>query len=1459
MTSKLKWWLNGIGAVILVAVAAVYLIARPIIVQNLEPVLKQTAEEKINGTLTWEAMDLDPQYNLTFENISLTDIDGKDILTSQNVTVDWSAVALFDYLLDRGTILDVVRQVEVNEPSLYIREKETGDFNVQNLLKPQKEETPGQFLGIVSIHQGTIQASLQNRSEYQFTDVESECIWKNNGSVHGKLDALFAGAKVEATFTYTDERNFEGDIKTGPLSLRELKPAFDRFSDALQSFDIKDGTAELSSAKVWKSDGLLSYEVEGRLQQVAGQYDKYAITEGAAFFDMKNGILQGRDVSACINGQKIEGDVWANMQEEIPLFHGKVQCHEIDMGPLLPGKDVKGKVTAQADFMGKGTDVKVHGSIRVSGAGYESYDIPQGEALFSYEDDVISIYSLRAMVNQSHVSGEGVYRLSDGYFETKGEVENLSLPDFIPHKSVFGVITGRFYAQGLYGNGVSVKKAIFDGHGKALSYGEDGAESLSGRFYYAGNVWQAAFSGTGISYQGAYASRLTGHVEGRGDTYTVHHLSGDMGEGSVDVSGVYHPAHMNLHATGRELELSPFSRLVGLDVAGVADFDITAQGTRKAPRIEGFVDAKKGHIGKAKFDEIHGKISHQNGNLFLDSATWKKGEGVHYVTGQIQLAETPEVDIHVTTDRYRIEDLVSALGKDYPVTGYIDNKVHVTGNMENWKAEGDFMAYEGSIAKKLYQNISGTYVYDRDKLHITHGLLYAGDGVLRLDGDIDSKGLSMDVSAYGVGLDEILPHMGLYGQLAFHGNVNGAFDNPLVKGVVESRNIRYRDIEIKDVAMGLNYKDGLISINDGNFFHGEGQFDWSGSYYIPAQRLQGKMNFKNWDITDICHVFGIPLAHTSGAMDGHMLLRGTLHDPEVIFRSRLGEGYLGDEILKDGVVDVSYLHHAFAINKLYIPVGGGVLATQGGISESGKYDIKVAAHNLSLRWIPLVLDVQNTILDGNITAAIDISGEKNDPTIDFSIGVEKPAYNKYRFDSLYFMGNIEDNRVHIAQALLKKDVYKISAKGDIPYNAFRNIHIPGEAPMDFEINLDNADLNGVAIFLGPITSAEGPIQGKLHLTGDWENPEIHGAVSMKKGRATVQTLEDVLDPINLEMKFDGYRADMHGDITLGDGVATWQGKGEWENARNRKYYGDFHFHSPRIRSTYYKGALDADFTFGGLEEIPGIRGTILVHEATGDIPFALFSGESGNWPNIPLDIEVILGEKVRLYNTALYDIGLKGNMNISGSLSHPQATGRINADKGTIKLNTTEFKLDEGYALWGGQSNGLLPKVYGKATSHIGHYTISAQMEGKPGEMKTTFHSEPYLNDSQILMLLTLHANPNDADVSIEKALLNAGLTMVIGNSVQNFLKDTIGLDMISITSSLNERYDSLSSAGMDYYYVKIGKYIFPNLMLTMTGGVNNKQRSVGMHYDLHSHVGISAWYNNENEKYIGADWKFKF
>lgn len=200
-------------------------------------------------------------------------------------------------------------------------------------------------------------------------------------------------------------------------------------------------------------------------------------------------------------------------------------------------------------------------------------------------------------------------------------------------------------------------------------------------------------------------------------------------------------------------------------------------------------------------------------------------------------------------------------------------------------------------------------------------------------------------------------------------------------------------------------------------------------------------------------------------------------------------------------------------------------------------------------------------------------------------------------------------------------------------------------------------------------------------------------------------------------------------------------------------------------------------------------------------------------------------------------------------------------EKGVIKYLSNEFTVTEGSAVWGGIPDSFLPVVNVKADTAVGHYNIGMELQGPPGNFRFNLHSEPALNDSQIMTLLTLRQAPGSAEEDhAAGALFNAGLSMIFSGGVQDLIRNTFGLDMISVTSSLTDYYSSDSSINNnDNYYIKIGKYLFNDFMLTATMGVNNEDQSYGFRYELKSRVGLAAWYNNDHDSYVGADYQFQF
>ena len=1461
MNDKIKWWLNGVGAVIFITIAVIYLLIRPIIVQNLEPVIQEAVKEKINGTLVWRTMDLDPRYNLSFDFMELKDKEGRDVLKSANMTINWSAVALYDYLMHDGEILNVINRVTVEEPVVTIHERKDGQWNVQELLNRSDDQSAGEFYGSVVLKNGKLNIETQAGDTYIFEKVEGAFARGKDKIIKGTLDGEFLNTPFDGELLYTNENNFEGNVHAERVSLQSLKPLIEKMPRAMHSFDVKNGTGEVTEAKIWRSDGVLSYHVKGRLDQTAVSYENYALTEGAAFFDICDGVFQVENFSGKVNGQIITGRGEVNWKSKDPLIEGSINFSHLDAAKVIPNEDIRGYITGNIHVGGSFSNPMLSGKIFVKEGFYRDVSIKDGSTTFDYDYKVLTLSGLIAHMAGGSVSGAGRYSFDTGDFNGEITVENIFAGDIPFAGNLSGTVSGSIISKGNYSHGnVTLYAAIAEGRGQNFSYNGKSASFIEGEGTYENGRWVATFTGDGVEVNGVYADFIAGKAEGGDGVYEILYLNGQSGEGTFSIKGTYSESNLNIKAAGTNLDMSQFSELVGVNATGRASFDMRVTGSEPIPSFSGEVHARDGHIYNAEFDTIDGHITGGKNSLKVDSLVWKNGEGSHRVKGIVGLETPHELNLKIESEKIRIESILKMAGMSYPVTGWVENTVNVTGTSENPYISGDFLAWNGSIAGQLFQSVSGKYSYGDGKITIQDGLAYIYDGTALIDGSIVGDTLDMDVTLTDIDIGSLMPDKDINGKATLKGHVSGTTDNPAFMGMAQSREIQIGKGRLGRFSAGIRYKNHVLSISDGDFRQGNGTFNWKGIYNEASGTITGDLEFHHWDISEVVRFLGLPVSNVSGAVNGGMYLSGTIEDPNITFRAKVNGGQLAETVLGEGDIDFSYIDHALSIRKLYIPVGEGILAAQGGMSGDGRFNMQVAASHMDTSWIPKVMGKEDITLSGEMTAAVDLIGTKENPQIDFSVGIDHPIYNGYAFDDISFMGNTKGDVIYISQALARKNPYKASMKGTMPVNMITRIPFANAAPLDLDINLDHADMNALALFFKPVVSAAGPIKGYVKVSGAWDDPELRGYVSVKNGQMKLLTLHDPVFPLNMDLKFNGKSATVVGDAVFGTGRSSVKGGLEWDRNAVIAYNGEAHLHAPDIRSDYYKGALDADFLLGEMMGAPGIEGKIHVHDALMEFPLALLSESGSSSIQTLVKLDILIGDNVRAKSRSLYDLRLAGNIEAEGPIRAPAITGKVNVEKGTVKVNMTEFNIDSGYAVWNGEQENILPSIRVKGTTKVGNYNITAELDGIPGHLKTELHSEPHLNDSQILMLLTLHANPTgDNTGAIEGALFNAGLTMVLGNSVQDFFKETIGLDMISITSSLTDYYDSRTANNDNYYYIKIGKYLFNDFMVTATTGVNNNQTSVGFHYDLNSHIGISSWYNNEHDSYIGTDWKFKF
>lgn len=1460
LTSRIKWWINGIAAFIFIMLCIIYLLIRPIITQNLEPVIKNAAGARINGTLTWRMMDLDPNYDLSFADLELKDEKGEVVFKSPSLEIGWSASALYKYVASNGGLADVVKTVTIESPEVHLAKTKDGLWNVENILKPSDTPDNGTFTGQVIIKDGTASVSAPDIGSYDFTSLGATLGWDSAGTITGS----FAGGAFDSHFTgdlkYTNTSNMEINLKTDPVSLPSLKPLLEQFPQISSKLDIDKGTGQVTSAKIWKSDGAVAYHVQGSINDAALRYENYILADGAAFFDIENDEAVITEAAIKVNGQTFTGNAKVLFGVDDPILMGHVNLMDVKTEELLAEEGITAVVAGGVDISGTMGNPFVSGEITVKDGQYENLSVKEANVRFVYGENRISLPYLKAQMAGGLLIGEGSYDMMSGAFEGEAAAERVDLSEIPAGISASGIVSGSVKARGVYKDGVlSLEKASGEADGLNLSYDNMTAGKVSGFGSYDHGNWHGVFYGMDLSYDGISMDTLSGDMASRGGVVDISYLTGTSGEGAFTVKGKYGPS-LSLSGEASSIDLSQFSGLSGLDMAGRLSGKFVVSGSREDPSGAADFTARDGEIRGISFDRVAGHVSLDEQMATITALHFEGPDGRHTVKGTIGLSAPHFLALTIDTDKTRIEKLLALAGEDYPVTGWIGNTMTVTGTMEAPQVTGDFQAFDGSVMGELFQSVSGEYTYDGNDITLKNGLAYIYDGTAIVSGTVKPDMIDMDVSLNDISLSRMLPGRGADGKVNMRGHVSGTMEDPVFEGTISSRQISVGGTAIYMASAGIYYQNHVVRLDDGIFNQKNGHFEWRGSYHMDSHALQGFLRFHAWNIKEVMRLFKLPESAVDGAVNGGMRIGGTLENPSIDFKADFLGGHLGDTPVGQGAIDFSYMNGALSIRQFHLPVGDGLLAAEGSMNSHGDLAIQLAAKDMEVSWLPQVLGRSDIRLGGRLTAGVVLSGNKASPEADISIGVDHPSYGDISFDNFSLMANASHNIVTLQQALISKGNYRASAKGTLPGNLFTGSTTDEAVPLSVDFNLDQADMNILALFGKAVTSASGPIKGHVQLRGDYRDPELTGSITAKDGALGIMTMNEIIRPMDLSLVFDGHRVTFDGSAAFGGGGVTAKGSIDWKEKAITHYDGEVHMHTPSIDSSYYKGAVDADFSLGEFMDQLGVTGKISIHDATCEVPLALLSESGESSANFLTKIDISIGDNVRLHSSSLYDLIVKGNISMMGHFQDPIMTGRVNVEKGTVKINTTEFKIDQANAIWGGIPGSFLPVVHVRADTKVGHYNIKAELEGPPGDMKTTFHSDPALNDSQIIMLLTLHQDPTkDKDGSMQGALFNAGLTMLFGNTMQDFLQDKIGLDLISITSNLTDYYDNIDDNNDSYYYIKIGKYLFNDFMLTATMGVNNDEKSMGFHYDLNSRIGLSSWYNSNHDSYIGSDWSFKF
>ncbi|MBP6821198.1 MAG: translocation/assembly module TamB domain-containing protein [Acidobacteria bacterium] len=342
--------------------------------------------------------------------------------------------------------------------------------------------------------------------------------------------------------------------------------------------------------------------------------------------------------------------------------------------------------------------------------------------------------------------------------------------------------------------------------------------------------------------------------------------------------------------------------------------------------------------------------------------------------------------------------------------------------------------------------------------------------------------------------------------------------------------------------------------------------------------------------------------------------------------------------------------------------------------------------------------------------------------------------------------------ISLASSQLKLPSTQITGLG-LDLNLGGAIGLKDQAAMNFDLNgkarLDRLPelVTGLALF--------GELNIAANLTGTAEKPALGGAVDLKGFGFSSSDLPIFVSGGKGRVKLSGDQLTVESFIAeANDGSLEISGGMKLVDLRPAEWKFDIKGYNAEIFYDEFTATVNGVLTLTGTPEKQLLAGTILVplgeYETqidldnllgggSANLSFGGFSGESSSAqrsiiPPISLDLHVEARDSLLVRGKQINAVG-SANFTVGGTLSDPDARGRIETESGSVRFRGQRYEIIKGtldLPVGGGE-----PVLNLLAESDISGYHVYLDMAGQTDTIELKLRAEPQLTRDEILSLIT--------------------------------------------------------------------------------------------------------------------------
>lgn len=1422
MEKKWKWL---IPALLIVAVGAL-VIRGQTLVAELKEQLPAKLEQEIGMPVSIGRIEIASFHSLAVDDVAI--LDGSEaVLRSPRLEIElnlWPAL--------RGkSPLSWIGRVTVLQPQAHLVQRPDGSWNIDRLLE-QKRSGPEAFGGMIRLRQAAVRVE-KNGQTWRLDD------W------NGTIDcAEFPIVQLELAGRLNDENaslngRYNDSGRSGiELTVQKLNVAeYAAFCPAQYATEL-GGMIERVSVTLNGNKGRWTLAGEAELSEGRATAAGIVFNEATGRFVFTERSLYGVG-SLKAQGQTLRVNAQADWSSGVAWLKGSVNAEQAELRKLCPESPVDGLIDAEIAVSGAYDQPLLSGTLRMAKGNYREYSFSDLKATGSFADGRLKISAAEL-------------KAFDGLLEASGDVE-------LQKKRYHAVLTAK---------NVSLQPLANTVVGRWQGSVELNGDSFEACPKLHGTLAMGAGTLNGIAVDGVQAN-----VHGSDGEVVLDGLTAQFGEGSVSGQGKLSAAGMDLAVHAAKL---PIERL-GIGVSGRGVFSGRLTGPYDGWQLNGEAALEDGVAFAQPYTVATGQLRLDKRGVKLDEWRMQSGEAEHRLNGRIGYAADDPFELTIRSRKARAETIVQLLLPGEQLTGNVDNDITLSGSRNNLQGKGHVRLTDGSFRERLVARAEGDYRIAGQELYL--------DGI-----EIDSLNTRIQLSGkaardsgleLAVRIDNLdfarLPFQYPYpvnGIGRFTGTLSGTADRPVFAGEFFAERLQLDKETIKAIHGKLRFADNALDISESSFAQADGTGSFAGGIDFNDNNAYGTLQLSNLTLERMLPILGLPDRGIRGKMSGEVRLAGKARHPDVWVDAHLIDGSVRNYPLNRVDMDLAFENNVLKVKQLSAQQGAhGKLMAQGTAALDGPLELEVDGQDIDAGLITALTGADWT-LAGTLRFAAQISGTTREPQAAASVEINNGGVKTATFDSLYGLLILEKGNVQVNQLLLRKGDYRASAYGNVPLSALqpteRRTNL--DAQMDLRCRLDNANLSILPLLAPKLVEwGDGVTQGEIAVSGTLEHPLLNGAITVNGGRLKLSGVKEPLENIMLELAFAEDTLNVNRcDAKMGTGGLSLGGLLRWQDLKKIEYDLALKLDSPLIHHRYFNGPIRGALTLKpGADQHPLLAGDLIFERDT-LMPPVILPEFGATEMDLGLDVNVIIGNRVRAYNSMFYDLQGRGRVHFGGTLKNPNSSGRIRVLNGTLNYLSTSFKIFEGVADFN-RTNAFEPTVHLSAQAKLPQLAVDLNVNGPVSALDFSLTSEPTLSQQQIIAVLNAGGRVGDArdrngfdEVS---SLLNAGLQAKFLGQLEGNVRNLFGLDQFRLNKSakgeiLHKSYfekEGTMTENREVYNLQLGKYVNDRLFVSYNFAIGYQAYEAALRYDLSRRISLVAATDEQRHKWIGFEARFKF